>query len=174
MKKSISTLLAACIFMSLACIAAHAQTAMKSTQLSSVDEDGIATSKNLGSVAVNGKAEKNFKKDYHQTSAAEWSVLGDNSLMCRFVMNEILYRAFYTSHGQWIYTTAGYGAARLDRAVYDKIKRVYYNSSIVFVNQIDMVNGKTIYIVELRDENSIRKIRVDDDEMEVVQEFEKH
>jgi len=174
MKKSNSILLVASIFMSLTFITAHAQTAMKNTQASSVDEDGIATSKNVGSATVNRKAVRNFKKDYHQTSAAEWSVLEDNSLMCRFVMDDIRYRAFYSSHGQWIYTTAGYDAAKLDKAVYDKIKRVYYNSSIVFVNQIDMVNGKTIYIVEIRDEKSIRKIRVNDDEMEVVQEFDKH
>ena len=174
MKKSISILLAACIFMSLSFISAQAQTAMKSTQASSVDEDGIATSKILSSVAVNGKAERNFKKDYHQTSAAEWSVLEDNSLMCRFVMNDIRYRAFYTAHGQWIFTTAGYDAAKLDKAIYDKIKSVYYNSSIVFVNQIDRVNSKTVYIVEIRDEKSIRKLRVDEDELEVVQEFDKN
>jgi hypothetical protein len=174
MKKSISILLVTSIFMSLTFITTQAQTAMKSNQASSFDEDGIATFKSLDLAAVNDKAEKNFKKDYHQTSAAEWSVLEDNSLMCRFVMNDIRYRAFYTAHGQWIYTTAGYDATKLDKAVYDKIKRVYYNSSIVFVNQIDMVNGETIYIVEIRDEKSIRKIRVNDDDMEVVQEFDNH
>ncbi len=93
--------------------------------------------------------------------------------MCRFFMNNILYRAFYTAHGQWIYTTSGYNASKLDKGLWDRIKSVYYNSSIVFVNQIDIVNGKTIYIVEIQDDKSIRKLRVDDDDMEIVQEFEK-
>jgi hypothetical protein len=122
---------------------------------------------------VNLKAERNFEKDYQRTREAEWSTLNDKSLMCRFFMNDILYRAFYTAHGQWMYTISGYDASKLNEAVRDRIKSVYYNSGIVFVNQIDIVGGKTIYIVEIHDEKSIRKLRVDGEEMEIVQEFEK-
>ncbi len=153
----------------------HAQVALNGQRASSTTDYGILSkSKSRTSGAVNQKAERNFKKDYSQTSKAEWSTLSDHSLMRGFFMNKIIYRAFYTAHGQWIYTASGYDASKLDKEVSDKIKSVYYNSRIVFVNQIDIVGGKTVYIVEIQDEKSIRKLRVDEDEMEVVQEFEKH
>ena len=88
-------------------------------------------------------------------------------------MNGILHRAFYSAHGQWIATVSSYDAGKLDKGLYDKIKSLYYNSSIVFVNQIDKLGGKTIYVVDIQDEKYIRKLRLDDDEIEIVQEFEK-
>jgi hypothetical protein len=84
-----------------------------------------------------------------------------------------LYRAFYTPHGNWMYTISGYDGSKLDSGVADKIKSVYYNSRIVYVNQIDKVNGKTVYVFEIQDGKSIKKLRVDDDEIEIVQELEK-
>jgi hypothetical protein len=174
MKKSNLILLTAIIFMSITSATSHAQVAVNSSLAASADEDGLLLKpKSVISATVNLKAEENFKKDYHQTSEVKWSVLDDHSLMCRFFMNNILHRAFYTTHGQWIATISCYDAGKLDKGVYDKIKSVYYNSRIVFVNQIDGVKGQTIYVVEIQDEKSIKKIRVDNDEMEIVQEFEK-
>ncbi len=66
-----------------------------------------------------------------------------------------------------------YDASKLDKVIYDKVKSVYYKSSIVYVNQIDKVSGNSIYLVNIQDEKSVKKIRVDDNEIEVVQEFEK-
>jgi hypothetical protein len=175
MKKSNLILSTAIILMSMTSVASRAQVVMNSSRAASSDEDGFYVNpKSAKSATLNLKAEKNFKKDYHQASGAEWSVLGDHSLMCRFSMNNIPYRAFYTAHGQWISSVASYDASKLDKGVYDKIKSVYYNSTIVFVNQIDQVSGQTIYIVEIQDEKTIRKLRVDGDEMEIAQEFEKH
>jgi hypothetical protein len=177
MKKSNLVLFVAMAFMSLTFVTSHAQVAMNSPRTFLGSEEGLFLKSKTGtSGTVNLKAEKNFQKDYHRTSGAEWSTLSDNTLVCRFFMNNILYRAFYAAQGQWKYTISGYDASKLDKNVYDKIKSVYYNSRIVFANQIDMVNGKTIYIVEIHDEKSIRKVRIDntnEEEMEIVQELVK-
>jgi hypothetical protein len=175
MKKSNLILVAASILMSMVSVASRAQTAMNGSKASFAYEAGLFSKpKTATSAAVNLKAERNFKKDYQQASGAEWSILGDHSLMCRFSMSNNRYRAFYTAHGQWISTVSSYDASKLNKGVYDKIKSVYYNSRIVFADQIDRVNGNTIYVVEIQDENSIKKLRVDGDEMEIVQEFDKH
>jgi len=174
MKKSNSILITAIAVMSMACVAGHAQVAVNNPQAASAGKSGIFSKAKSGTTAaVNLKAERNFKKSYHGTSGAEWSVLSDHSLMCRFFMNNILYRAMYTAHGNWICTYSSYDASKLDKGVYNRVKCVYYNFAIVFVNQIDLVSGKTIYVVEIQDEKYIKKLRVDDDEMEIVQEFEK-
>lgn len=123
--------------------------------------------------ATNHKALNNFNRDYPAAVGAEWSTLGDKSLVCRFYLNDILYRAFYTPHGQWAGSVSGYDAGKLDKGVYEKVKSVYYNSTIEFVNQVDLTNGKTVYIVEVQDEKTIKKVRVDGDEMEILTELEK-
>jgi hypothetical protein len=60
-----------------------------------------------------------------------------------------------------------------DQGVAERIKSVYYDSKIVYVNQIDLVGGRTFYIVEIHNDKSIRKVRVNDDDVEIVQEFAK-
>jgi hypothetical protein len=174
MKNSNLILLAGIVFMSVTSTTSHAQLVMNNTKTAAVDEDGLLVkSYSETSALVNHKAERNFKKDYQHTQYAEWSALKDHSLMCRFFMDNILYRAFYTGHGQWIYTVSSYTADKLNREIYDKIKRVYYNSQIVFVDQIDGLKGKTIYVVEVQDEKTIQKIRVDGDELEIIQQMVK-
>src|SRR6267154_1128214 len=80
----------------------HAQIAMTSVHSSSDDEAMISSKIPTDtSAAVNQKADKNFHNDYQRAIGAEWSVLADKSLMCRFFKNNILYRAFYTPHGNW-------------------------------------------------------------------------
>ena len=171
---SIQILLAVIAMTSLTCCTSYAQNAMNSQRATSTNEDGVFLKSSNGILGVvNLKAEKSFQKDYHKTSGVEWSTLLDNSFMCRFFMNGILHRAFYSARGQWIATVSNYGAGKLDKVVYEKIKSVYYNSMIVYVNQVDRVNGKTIYVVEIHDEKSIKKLRVDDEGMEIVEELAK-
>src|SRR5664279_313410 len=130
MKKSNLILLTAITLMSLTFVTGHAQVAMNSSRAAFTDEDGIyANPTSVTTSTVNGKAKKNFKKDYRQAVESEWSALNDHSLMCRFSMNNIPYRAFYTAHGEWLSTTSSYDASRLDKTVYDKVKSVYYNSA---------------------------------------------
>ena len=175
MKKSIPILLTAIALMSVTWGTSHAQVTMNSHRAISADEGGVyLKAKSFASTTLNGKAEKNFKKDYHLATGAEWSTLQDKSFLVRFIINNIPYRAFYTAHGQWIATISSYDASKLDKEVYDKIKSAYYNSTIVFVNQIDQVNSKTIYNVEIQDDKTIKELRVDDNEMEIVQELDKH
>ncbi len=105
MKKSIPFLFAAIVLASLAWGTSHAQGAINSLQTSPTNEDGVfSKSKNGISGLVNSKAQRSFNKDYHQTSEVEWSTLPDNSVTCRFFLNGILHRAFYSAHGQWIAT----------------------------------------------------------------------
>ncbi len=174
MKKTNLIMLVAIIVFSVTFFNSQAQVAMNRSRTSLDDGSVILSKVHAGeSVALNRKAERNFKRDYQLASGAEWSVLGDKLLMCRFFMNSVLFRAYYTPHGNWIYTTSGYDGGKLDQGVADRIKSVYYDSRIVYVNQIDLVGGRTFYIVEIHNEKSIRKVRVNDDDMEIVQEFAK-
>jgi hypothetical protein len=172
MKKSNLILPATIALFSFLCVESNAQVAMNYPGISNINESGnFAKTGGSNSTASNFKAEKNFIKTYQRASEADWSTLNDKSLLCRFYLNDIPHRAFYTRQGQWRYTISSYNGNKLDKGIYDQIKSAYYNSSIVFVNQIDLAEGKTIYVAEIHDEKSIRKLIVDGDQMEIVQEF---
>ncbi len=171
MKKTNILLIAAIMIFSSIAANSYAQVAMNYAGLPGFDETGYHH--NSTSSSTNAKAEKNFTKTYSHASQTEWSTFSDKSLLCRFKMNEVKYKAFYTSQGQWRYTISSYDGKKLDKDLSERIHRIYFGSSIVYVDQIDIADGKTIYVVELHDENSIRKLRVEGDEMELLQEFKK-
>ncbi len=173
MKKSNRILFIVIAFMAFSCATSQAQIVMNTHRNFVFGEEGqfFSRTPNSLSVSANKKAEMNFNKLYSKASGAEWSALKDNTLLCRFSMNEILYRAFYTTNGKWIATISGYDGAHLHREVYNQVKRIYYDARIVFVNQIDQADAKPVYVVELRDEKSIKKVRVQGDDMEELSEF---
>jgi hypothetical protein len=172
--KNLKFILPATLFViSLAATKSHAQVAMSDRVAIQGESSGFVSSESISTASANLKAVTSFTKDYSLAKEVQWFDLSNKSLMCRFYLNNILHRAFYTSHGNWIYTTSGYDGSKLDKAVAERIKSVYFDYKIVYTDQIDLVNGKTFYIVELQNDRSIRKLRVNEDEMEVVTEFAK-
>ena len=174
MKKLNIAAIATIIMISLFSLNSQAQVAFNFSEIASADNLASASAHHSTTTSsTNAKAEKNFTTNYQSASGTDWTTLADQSLVCRFVMNDIKYRAFYTPHGQWKYTISDYSGNSLDKNISDQIKKAFYNSNIVFVNQVDMADGKTVYVVEIHDENSIKKLRVEGEEIEVVQEFKK-
>ncbi len=175
MKKSTSLLLTATALLFLTFSEGRAQTAKK-TEIKTFESEALMTSGpiNTAGLSALGKAEKSFYKAYPEAIKVEWSTLSDKTSMCRFYVHNNLHRAFYTQNGQWVSTVSSYTGNKLDKKISDNVKSVYYNYDIVFVDQIDMTGNKTIYVVEIQNEKLIRKVRVENDEMEILQEFEKH
>jgi hypothetical protein len=52
------------------------------------------------------------------------------------------------------------------------VKRIYYDYAITFVNEISLSEDRKIYLVQVKDEKRIKILRIADDEMELIQEFE--
>jgi hypothetical protein len=177
MKKSTCLLLTAICFLSVLFIHCEAQTDMSSSGDLTVNKLAtLSASSGRTGENVNSKAEKNFSKSYQQATAVEWSALQDKSWVCRFNMNNIFYKAYYNGKGQWLGTVSSYDGSKLNKGIRDQIKSTYYDYKIGFVSEVNLSPDRIIYIVEIQDEKSIKKIRIasDEDEMEVVQEIEKY
>lgn len=178
MKKLIA--LAAAGFLSLLFLSADAQTAMNKhfnpNHVDPVKSKIEPTDQNefIDAHAVRSKIVWNFNRAYKSADGAEWMVLKDKGLVCRFYMNNILYRAFYGRNGDWLQTTSGYEADKLDGTVKEMVRSTYRDYAISYVNQIDLPANRIIYLVEVQDSKSIKKIRVAGDEMDVVQDIEKN
>jgi len=175
MKKLTSILLTATVLLFVTFSEGRAQTARK-TEIKTFESEAMVTAEPIKAIALSslGKAEKSFYKAYPDAIKVEWSILTDKTNMCRFYVHDNLHRAFYTQNGQWVSTVSSYAGNKLDKRISDNVKSVYYNYDIVFVDQIDLAGNKTIYVVEIQNEKLIRKVRVENDEMEILQEFQKH
>ena len=175
MKKLTSILLAATTLLIFTFSEGRAQTAKK-TEIKTFESEALVVAEPMNAVGLSalGKAEKSFYKTYPDATKVEWSTLSDKTNMCRFYVHNNIHRAFYTQNGQWVSTVSSYPGNKLDKKISDNVKSVYYDYNIVFVDQIDLTGNKTIYIVEIQNEKLIRKVRVENDEMEILQEFEKH
>jgi hypothetical protein len=157
---------------------AYAQTDMNTyaanTSNTSKTESGISgATRNATGETINAKAIKNFAKVYREASTAEWSQLKDKGFMCSFLSRGILSRAYYGSNGSWLYTIASYQEAQLPKNIRGIVKSAYYDYTISFVNEINLSENRTIYLVQIQFENMLKVLRVTDDEMEVIQELKK-
>jgi hypothetical protein len=174
MKKPIFLPIMTTLLLTMSFATSFAQTDSKTDHSIKANEDEITVSDDI--VTVNKaslRAMSNFLKDYKQANNPEWTLLRDRSHLCVFTISGIPYRAFYNPNGSWSYTVSSYDGKLLNKVIHDRIQSVYYNYRILYVNQIDLSSYKTIYLVEIQDEKSIKKVRVADEEMDIIQDFKK-
>jgi hypothetical protein len=81
-------------------------------------------------------------------------------------------RAFYDERGGWLTTIAGYTAEHLPADVRRQVHSVYYDYSILYVNEINVPGKPVAYVVQVQDKRAIKIVRVLDGEMEEIQEIE--
>lgn len=174
MKKPIVSLTSA-FFLLVVSYNCHAQFTAKADKIAIADLSSFTvTGTPVEATKINLKAMKNFQNSYPHVTDAQWSVLKDKSQLCVFQLSEVKYRAFYNPNGSWSYSVLSYDGKQIKRDLYEKIHATYYDYRIVYVNQIDLSNGKTIYLVEIQDDKSIKKIRVsDEDEMDIISDYAK-
>src|SRR5882672_10575884 len=90
---------------------------------------------------INPKAIRDFIKYYKGSSDAEWSQLKDGRIVCRFVVDNTINRAYYDNKGNSQYTVASYTEDKLPGDIRNMVKSVYYDYAITYVNEIDMVRN---------------------------------
>lgn len=122
---------------------------------------------------INSRAVRNFIRYYEGSSDAVWSQSKNGRIMCRFVVDDIVNRAFYDNKGNWQYTVAGYAEDKLPGEIKDMVKSVYYDYAITYVNEIDLPKNEKAYFVQVQNNARIKILRINAGEMELFQEFSK-
>jgi len=125
-----------------------------------------------GDKTADVRAIRNFTRIYKDASDARWEVLKDGGYICRFLQNGVMKRAIYDARGGWLTTIAGYTAERLPNDVRRQVHSVYYDYSILYVNEINMPDRPIAYVIQVQDRRAIKIVRVVDGEMEEIQEIE--
>jgi len=129
------------------------------------------TTKDGSIVHINTNALKEFKKSFKDADKTNWSEI-QHGFLAKFKTNGVQTRAFYDPKGRWTATIRTYSQDKLPGEVRKLVRSNYYDYSIYVVNEV-IVGDKTAYLVSIEDGESIKTIRVTEDEMDVYEDFKK-
>ena len=121
---------------------------------------------------ISTKAVRNFIRDFTNVTDAEWFRSPAGSFVVYFTSDSINSTIYYTKGGEFDCMIRYYGEDKLPREIRRLVRSNYYDFAIYHVSEF-RANGKTAYVVVLEDKTSWKKIKVVDNEMEVVEELKK-
>jgi len=121
--------------------------------------------------AINTKLMRNFRKDFPKAKDATWYTLKDG-YVATFDDGGMKHMAGYDLSGKWQYSIISYGVKNLPESVRSRVRSVYYDYTISFVQEIT-VHGQTIFLVHIEDEHTLKTVRVMEDGMDTIEEFNK-
>jgi len=150
---------------------AHAQTPKNMMLLSGPSLETISPSTSASAADVNNRALRDFKKSFPKAEGEEWSQLKDGWLVT-FKQDDVRRRVVYNSRGDWQFSIYYYGENRLPTDVRATVKSQYFDYSITGVEEVH-VGDKVAYLVHMQDEKTWKLVRVCDDTMDVLEDFNK-
>jgi hypothetical protein len=120
---------------------------------------------------INGRAARDFGRQYKNVSDAEWFKLKEGFVV-HFTNDGIKSRAFYTKNGHYEGLIRSYFEDELPREIRHLVRRSYYDFSIRHVYEVSF-EGMTSYLVKMEDKTSWKAVRVIDGRIDVMEEFSK-
>jgi len=120
---------------------------------------------------INMKVKRAFIKLFGEEREQNWSIAGQNFLN-RFHVNGVLTNALFSKNGQLIYTIT-YGTEKnLPAAIRKIVKSEYFDYSITAATEIEE-DKRDIWVVQLQNDIEVIAVRIENREMEQVQQFYK-
>ena len=149
-----------------------AQTQISKKKMS--DDFSQPTSNNVNIIEkslVNERAYKDFKKQY-KTSDEKWAK-SKGGITASFKADNIRYAVYYDKKGHWIATIKSYAENLLKKDIRTMVKREYFDFDINGIQEIEYnsYGSNPIYIVIIQEENSIKKILINNGMMSVYKEL---
>ncbi len=177
MKKILFAFIVGCIPAATMISGAHAQnsksvstiTDPKTFEASVSTADAAAKASELSTIST--KAIKDFNNTYKGVTDAIWSKIQDG-YVAWFKLHGIVNRTYYDKRGNWHFNISYYDEKNLPRDVRATVKSVYYDYNITGVEEI-RVEDKVVYIVHVEDEKTLKTLKIQDGEMDIMQEFTK-
>lgn len=125
------------------------------------------------SLAINNKVQKSFDQYFAGVTRQYWSEVG-RDFHNSFYLNGVHNCALFSKNGRLIYSIS-YGSEKdLPADLRKIIKREYYDYDITMAIEVKVKEqDRNIWVVNMEDDTTYLTIRVEDGEMEQVQEFEK-
>lgn len=133
---------------------------------------GAVNLNSAGLSAISTKALKNFDKSFKGASNVGWYKISDG-FSAFFIQNDNQNRAYFDTKGNLAYTVTYYSGKKLPHDIRARVKSTYYDCEIPFVEEIH-AGDQVVYIVHLEDETTWKKVKISDDGMELIEDFNKN
>ena len=169
------------MFLALTCalslmpVVVHAQTDEKEQDLENVKafQKVNALPNNMATFRdIPIKAVRSFKTTWQYIDNESWYKVPDG-YRARFTQDGVLYLITYNKRGNWLSTMRQYDETKLDREVRSEVKSVYYDYSIMLVEEIELPMKPLTYIIHMEDKTSFLNLRISNREMEEMTEINK-
>lgn len=175
MKRNIFTGIPGILSLLTICIGAHSQIA--SADIHPAGE--LMTSKKFVqkkhsayTLRVNPVVVRNFIRAYKYVTGEKWFEVKDGYIVM-FHKDDYNYQVAYEKKGDWLYTILSYTENKLPKDIRHLIKSNYYDYDINLVQEIQRPKDPSIYIFQLIGKTELIKLRVCDNEMQLLQKFKK-
>jgi hypothetical protein len=176
MNKLFLSIVLCCVFI-ITGISMHAQTSVKKQAFNNVaivELEAVAPVHNsmadFRNIPI--KAVRSFKNTWQHVDNETWYKILDG-FRARFTEDGVLFLVTYNKKGKWVHTMRQYDETKLERYVRAQVKSVYYDYSIMLVEEIEYSMKPLTYIIHMEDKASFKNIKICDREMEVITEINK-
>jgi hypothetical protein len=116
------------------------------------------------------KAYKNFSKQFKAIDNADWFVTEDAGFVANFTSKASPTRVYYNSKGQFEYSITRHSAANTPSSITRNVKFAFDGYRVICSEEI-VVEGKTVYLVHIQSFTSSKTIRIENGEMEVIEDL---
>ncbi len=116
---------------------------------------------------INIKAVRNFISEYKNIPDAKWFKSANGLFVVYFNNENIQNWIYYNKRGDFEYKLRHYKEEKLPGGVRHLVKSNYYDFTIYHVSEISY-DGKIAWYVSIEDKTCWKKIKVVDDEMEII------
>lgn len=122
---------------------------------------------------INQKAVRVFEKTFKNASVDYWDNVADGYVV-KFKWNGIQNKAYFDKTGSLVYTLKNYTGDKLPGDVRAIVKGVYYDYTIFWVEELNVLADKNIiYVVHLEGNTSWKNVTVCNGEMNLLKEMAK-
>jgi hypothetical protein len=120
---------------------------------------------------LNVKADKNFRREFKNIDNASWNEKEDGYRV-RFNDKSIRYMIDYDKKGNWVSTIKSYDETKLSTQIANSVKTAFLGYAIAWVIEL-RVGNVTAHLVKIEDKQSLKTVRVINDELDVIEDYAK-
>ncbi len=129
----------------------------------------------LNTSFVSAKALKNFEKSFKNAGGATWEK-SPSGFVAKFSDGSIQNAIYYDKEGNWQGSMKSYYEDMLNKDVRTIVKQKYFDDKITYIQEIEVISseGTPTYVVHLEGAHDLKLVRVQDGEMDVIEEYQKN
>ncbi len=97
----------------------------------------------------------------------------DNGFILQLPSKDVNVRSAYNDKGNWVYTISRYTPANFSKKVVETVKDSYAGYNISSIEKIEQPGKNLVYVVSINNDKTIKTLRVSNNEVELIKNYQK-